>query len=252
MIRLLKRTFLHLPHIGERRERWLWKLGIASWNELLLRMDSLSFPPHLRTRIEQCLIESMQALRTLDASYFERRLPPREHWRAYEEFKGCVQCLDIETTGLFPSGSYITVVGLYDGRRVRQFVRGENLDELPHALEGCRLLLTFNGRRFDVPFLLSEIPELEMQCMHADLLHLTRRLGIKGGLKSVEAQLGIARPEEVQGLDGYDAVRLWRQHERGVDGALERLLEYNAQDVINLQRIMDVLYERACKKTMEG
>lgn len=242
---------MHLPHIGERRERWLWRLGIASWEELLLRMDSLSLPPHQRTRMEHCLIESIHALRALNASYFARRLPSREHWRAYEEFKGCIQCLDIETTGLFPSESYITVVGLYDGRRVRQFVRGDNLDELPYALEGCRLLLTFNGRRFDVPFLLSEMPELEMRCMHADLLYLTRRLGIRGGLKSVEAQLGIARPEEVRGLDGYDAVRLWRLHERGMDGALERLLEYNAQDIINLQKIMDALYRRACKTAME-
>ncbi|HIH69434.1 ribonuclease H-like domain-containing protein [Methermicoccus shengliensis] len=67
--------------------------------------------------------------------------------------------------------------------------------------EGRRLLLTFNGRRFDVPFLLSEMPELEMQCMHADLLYPTRLIGIRGGLKSVEAQLGIARSEEVQGQD---------------------------------------------------
>ncbi|HIH69435.1 hypothetical protein [Methermicoccus shengliensis] len=64
MIRLLKRTFLHLPHV------------VASWNDI-------------EDRFSIGLTESRQALRTLDASYFARMLPPREHWRAYEEFKGC-------------------------------------------------------------------------------------------------------------------------------------------------------------------
>jgi len=231
------------------RERLLWKAGIMSWDALLERAEELPLSPNQRAELKACTMHSIEALKLEDAAYFAHSLPPREHWRGYNQFKQDALFLDIETTGLSPSTSCITVVGIFDGNEVHQFVK-DNLDGLYELLEGCKLLLTFNGRRFDVPFLLAHVPELELDCMHTDLLQLTRQLGIRGGLKSVEVQLGISRPEQVQGLTGYDAVKLWRAHERGVDGALETLLEYNAQDIINLQTIMDVLHERACKGLM--
>ncbi len=247
---MLPKTFLHLPHIGQVREKLLWKAGIMSWDALLERAEELPLPPSQRAELELCTMHSMEALKLEDAAYFAHSLPPGEHWRGYNQFKQDALFLDIETTGLSPSTNCITVVGIFDGNGVHQFVKGDSLDGLYELLEGCKLLLTFNGRRFDVPFLLAHVPGLELDCMHTDLLYLTQRLGIRGGLKSVEVQLGISRPEQVQGLTGYDAVRLWREHERGVDGALETLLEYNAQDIINLQTIMDVLHERACKGLM--
>jgi len=36
-------------------------------------------------------------------------------------------------------------------------------------------------------------------------------------------------------VDGLDAVRLWREHQRGAHGALETLLAYNAADVLSLE-----------------
>ena len=96
---------------------------------------------------------SIAALEALDHAYFSRRLPAREHWRAWPEFRGKVAFLDIETTGLDIGRDALTVVGVYDGVRRQSFVRGVNLEDLPRALAARRLLVTFNGLRFDVPFL---------------------------------------------------------------------------------------------------
>ena len=38
-------------------------------------------------------------------------------------------------------------------------------------------------------------------------------------------------------IDGYDAVRLWAMHERGVPRALETLLTYNAEDTVVLEQL---------------
>ena len=51
----------------------------------------------------------------------------------FPEFADQCVYLDIETTGLSSVFDRITVVGLYDGRKYKVFVDGENLDELPDS-----------------------------------------------------------------------------------------------------------------------
>ena len=65
------------------------------------------------------------------------------------------------------------------------------------------------------------------------------RLGFKGGLKKIEPRFGIHRPKEVNGMDGYMAVLLWQRYQRGDQGALDLLLTYNREDVVNLEVLMD-------------
>jgi len=71
-----------------------------------------------------------------------------------------------------------------------------------------------------------------------DLCYLLRRLGLTGGLKHVERQLGISRRPEVKGLDGLDATRLWREYRRGSREALDLLLTYNKEDVVNMEALL--------------
>ena len=40
-------------------------------------------------------------------------------------------------------------------------------------------------------------------------------------------------------VDGREAVRLWHEHERGVDGALERLIAYNREDAVNMETVLE-------------
>jgi hypothetical protein len=74
-------------------------------------------------------------------------------------------------------------------------------------------------------------------------------LGIKGGLKAVEEKLGLERPKEIKDISGYDATVLWAKHLRGDKAALERLIQYNAEDVVHLKAIMEIAYDKLCEQT---
>ena len=239
---MLRETFLHIDGVGRRREEILWRSGIRTWDDVPRLGSGAGLPASVVHRIDSEVVRSDEALRRGRYRYFADALPAREHWRALPEFRGAVGYLDIETTGLSIGRDAVTVVGVYDGRRERSFVKGENLDELPATLDRMKILVTFNGGRFDLPFLRRAFPRMRLDQIHMDLLHGMHRLGYHGGLKRIEAQLGIERSEETAGLRGWDAVRLWEAHESGDEGALELLLQYNMEDVIHLETLADLAY----------
>jgi hypothetical protein len=104
-------------------------------------------------------------------------------------------------------------------------------------------LITFNGSSFDLPVIRKRLfADLRSEFAHRDLLHVCRRRGLRGGLKIVEQRLGIARA--TAGISGYDAPRLWDRYEvRGERSALDTLLAYNYEDVINLALLEAILDE---------
>ena len=60
-----------------------------------------------------------------------------------------------------------------------------------------------------------------------DLRYILYSLGFKGGLKSIEHQLGTDRAD-LRDIDGYFAVLLWNEYVRtGDQKALDTLLAYN-------------------------
>lgn len=247
---MLRQTFLHVPGVGYRTEERLWRSGIASWDDVgTERMARIS--THLRGNLIEEIARSEAALRAGRYRYFALRLPLREHWRAWPEFRDAVAFLDIETTGLDIGRDALTVVGVYDGRRRRSFVRGTNLEDLPAALERARLLVTFNGARFDVPFLRRAFPRMRLDQLHLDLVNPMHRLGYWGGLKRIERRLGIERSDETAGMSGFDAVRLWAEYEAGDDDALDRLIAYNLEDVVNLEPLAEFAYASLRERTLD-
>jgi len=150
--------------------------------------------------------------------------------------------VDIETTGLNRHQYELTVVGICleqgRSRRVIQLyeaeLSGRNvLDAVRHA----DALYTFNGERFDLPFIGHHLGlNLAKHLEHCDLMYRCWNQGLWGGQKKVERRLGIGR--QTVGLDGADAVNLWLDYkENGSERALKKLLRYNAEDVTNLARI---------------
>lgn len=154
--------------------------------------------------------------------------------------------LDIETTGLSCQYANITVIGIYlvngSNTRLVQLVgekaTGKNLLK---ALGGVNTIFTYNGSRFDLPFIQSSLGvDLADRYHHHDLMYDCWRCNLKGGFKAVEAQLCI--PRKLKGITGLDAVRLWCQYKNYDDqDALNILLEYNKEDVINLKVLKDKL-----------
>ena len=145
----------------------------------------------------------------------------------------------------------ITVIGLFDGLGVQSFVNGRNLDEFEAAVAQYDLVITFNGTCFDLPFIRRWFPGISLPPAHIDLRFLLNRLGYRGGLKRIEKALDISRGHEIEGMNGFDAVRLWRAHTWGDRDALDTLIQYNTADIVNLQPLMELGYRKMKEKVMK-
>jgi uncharacterized protein len=242
---MLKNTFLHIPRIGRRTEDKLWKNGFISWEDYIDKYDSCPLSTLNPDYMIGYLKDSSRALEKNDARYFSQALPSGDAWRIYGDFRDKTAFVDIETTGLYSGSDKITVIGLFDGKSTKVFIQGINLEDFADEVGKYSLLVTFNGKRFDVPFICSVFGEMPERQGHLDLLYPLRRLGYHGGLKSIEKQVGLEREGALKQMDGYLAVMLWREHCRGNKSALNTLIRYNLEDVVNLQYLTDMVYNEA-------
>ena len=247
---MLRQTFVHTPGVGYVTEKRIWRQA-GTWADFLDCEERIRIPDRLKASVHRMIRESQRRLAARDHRFFDAWLPTPERWRAYGDFHDDAAFLDIETTGLNWSGDLITLVGVADGRRFRTYVRGVDLDELPSDLQRHKVLVTFNGTHFDLPILRNAFPVLP-PLLHIDLQYPMRRLGFRGGLKKLEHRLGLERPDDVKGLTGSDAAKLWRRYERGDEIALDALVEYNRQDVENLRPLMDYAYGALRSKALGG
>lgn len=243
-IEVIKSTFIFVPGVGASTESILWEQGILTWDDWERRSFVASLSETKREVIEAYLNKADRALQRLDSSFFASLFPPSEYWRLYGAFPDKTLFLDIETTGLSPYYDHITVIGTYDGKRIRTFVKGTNLEDFIEYAQDYEIVVTFNGKMFDIPFIKKEFPEFQAPPIHIDLRYLLRSLGISGPLKKIEKQLSIARAEDVRDINGREAAILWSQFLKGDNEALERLLLYNTYDIMNLQSLLHYCYQK--------
>jgi uncharacterized protein YprB with RNaseH-like and TPR domain len=175
-------------------------------------------------------------------------LPPSQQWRAFPEFRHSVAYLDIETTGLGGPDDHITTISVYDGHVISCYVYGHNLEDFEAEVASHALIVTYNGKGFDVPFIERALG-IEMPHAHIDLRYVLASLGYRGGLKGCERQLGIDR-QDLRDVDGFFAVLLWNDYIYNHNlRALETLLAYNILDVINLETLMVIAYNKKLQAT---
>ena len=201
----------------------------------------LPLPPHKAEPVRRVAEESIARLAEREAGWFAARLPSDQAWRLFDEFRESVAYLDIETTGMGGPDDYITAITVYDGKSLRHYVQGDNLFDFRDEIDDYRLLVTYNGKCFDLPFIRNYFG-LPMRQAHIDLRYALASLGYRGGLKGCERQLGLVRAD-LEDVDGYFAVLLWWDYlNRGNERALETLLAYNTLDVVNLETLMFLAY----------
>jgi uncharacterized protein YprB with RNaseH-like and TPR domain len=244
---MIERTFCHIPGVSVRFEQMLWEIGVQCWDCLADR-SIVSLSVDRMRRIDDHLRKSREHLLLTDPRFFTGCLPSRYHWRLFSAFRHATAYLDIETTGLGDPGDHITTIALYDGKSVFHYVHGENLEDFKSDIQRYKLLVTYNGKCFDVPFIRRSLG-MAMPQAHIDLMYVLRGLGITGGLKGCEKKLGLDR-KDLNGVDGFFAVLLWREFVRSGDrAALETLLAYNIEDAVNLETLMVTAYNLNLKDT---
>ncbi|MEW5896533.1 MAG: ribonuclease H-like domain-containing protein [Nanoarchaeota archaeon] len=243
---MIRNSFLFLEKISRKKEKNIWKQGIKHWQDFLQTEKISGVSKQKKYYYERKIKEAQQALLDNDSSYFMSKLPKKEMWRLYNSFKEECCFLDVEVD----SQGKIILVGISDNHSTKQFVKCINLDKAPveRELNKYKLLITFNGSAFDLPKLKKEL-KVEINIPHIDLKPLCITLGLKGGLKEIEKILNLHRPAHLYG----NPVELWKAFHASRDREwLELLLNYNKEDVENLQRIMEYTYKKAVEELQKG
>lgn len=252
----IENSFIPVRGVGETTERTLWQQGITHWEKF--ERDAVG--ETTGERIESFIETARDRLDANDTRFFNDAFPSKHQWRLYENFENEACFFDIETTGLNHSNDEVTTVSVHRDGSTRTFVNddspvvGEVLtrEKIEETIGSAPLLVTFNGKRFDVPFLETAL-DVEIDVPHIDLMYPCRQLDLTGGLKRIEKTVGIDRDQP--DITGRDAVRLWRNYERGDPDALTTLVSYNRDDTVNLRRLMnhvtrtlhDDVFESVCQ-----
>lgn len=165
--------------------------------------------------------------------------------------------LDVETTGLNAGvGTLVFVVGIASIRdnaiMLTQFFLHDPATETAFLLAVANYLrdfdqiVTFNGRRFDLPLLVGRFDLYRMSdpipSQHVDLLFLARRIWArrlrKSNLSTLESRiLGLGRVNDLPGSEApgryFDYL-----HERDIDGVMP-VIDHNRQDLISMVLLAD-------------
>jgi uncharacterized protein YprB with RNaseH-like and TPR domain len=240
---VLQHTFLHVPGIAKTTERRLWKSGCKTWDDLLEDPMKWSLGSADKTMAKRHIEKSRDALKTQEHQFFRKGLGMRQAWRAFPEFRNSCVYLDIETDGNGKNQA-ITMIGLYDGETYTCLLQGDNLANFRDIISRYSMVVTFFGGSFDLPVIENEFFGLRFDQIHIDLCPTLSQIGIRGGLKKIEKQLGIERSPETEGLTGRDAIFLWRRYaQRNDEAALDRLIAYNKEDCVNLEKLAEHAYD---------
>jgi uncharacterized protein YprB with RNaseH-like and TPR domain len=169
---------------------------------------------------------------------------------------------DTETTGLGGGAgvlAFLIGIAWFDDQQrlhAEQFLLRSPAEEAPlleafaERLEACELLVSYNGKAFDLPLLngrmvmnrRAKLPDRA----HLDLLHVGRRLH-KGRLGpcrliGLEADvLGFERGPDIAGID--IAPRYAHFLRSGDESALEQVVEHNAWDVVSMAALVGLYGE---------
>jgi uncharacterized protein YprB with RNaseH-like and TPR domain len=187
--------------------------------------------------------------------------------KAFDMYFSPLQCgvLDIETTGLRPYKDQVILVGFvlpeYDTQgnpvmhAVQLFAQSpeEERDLLLAAdkiLQKLDCVITYNGRRFDIPFLQTRAKKHHLTISapyDLDLYQVIRNYSplhqVLPSLrqKSIEIYMGLSSARD-DAIDGGESVRLYMEYlNTGEDRLFQTIMLHNHDDILQLLRILPIL-----------
>ena len=238
---MIRNSFIFLPRIGPATEKRIWNQGITDWDSFLKTSHITGMSDKAKSYHERIIRNTSKELYRLNSAYFSSLLPEKHHWRLYPFFREDAVFLDIETSGASRHDD-VTVIGMYDGIDTKIMLQGINLNlnALRNELSRYKIIVTFNGSSFDLPFIRKRYPEVIPRIPHIDIRHVCDKIGLTGGLKEIEKKLGLSRDPLLERFYSGDPYRLWRMYRAtGDEHYLNLLISYNEDDVINLKTIAD-------------
>ena len=242
---LLRRSFQHLPGISASEEARLWAEGITDWKDLIRHTPvQLDLYRKRGDALQSEVQASEAALANRDIAFFAHRLPKREFYRIAASFPECCAFLDIESTGLSTYYDQITLVGWSVGSTYTVLVDPGQIEQLERDLQAHPIVVTFNGSLFDLPFLAKRFKADWTGRFHVDLRYLAKRVGLTGGQKKIEVEIGLVREGSLEGIAGAEAVALWFDYKAGDLDALRDLVRYNHADVEGMKSLFEEVIRR--------
>lgn len=234
---MIDQTFIHCKGIGPAYEKKLQDAGFKDWDSVLSNTNDLPFNGKVASNLIEELKKSRTALNCEDIKYFVKRFPTRDQWRILARFYDRASYFDIETTEIAFGISVITLIVCYHKGKLYHFIKNENLDDFLDLLDDIELLVSFNGGSFDVPHILNNFRISDIPCAHIDLRWQCYHCQYRYGLKNIEIEMGIQRPDDLKGIDGLEAIYLWHRWENGDHKSRKKLIRYCCADVLSLKLI---------------
>ena len=229
---LLEQSLCMMSGMSPEAECRLRRLGILTCRQLACEAGRVMSKSHA-IRVRSAFAEWEMARDNGLIDWMVNHLPVGHRVRALKDYWSDAVFYDIETDGT-AAASCITCISTLRNGEMRTFWRGRNLPEFLSEWAKAKILVSFNGKRFDTPivckaFGLTSIPA------QIDLMDEAAHYGYRGGLKAVEKRVGFMR--NVAGCrDGRDAVRLWSEYEQTKSEDILKVLQgYNQDDVLSLE-----------------
>ena len=244
-MKILDQSLCHLDGLSPMTEISLRNRGIRNTRQLIDQVDTFFSPKHAeRLRKSYYRLELARQLDLVDI--LVNSLPCGHRVRVLGDYYQSALFLDIETTGT-QRNAQITCISTYRDGQLNSYVQGRNLDDFLYEWAQAKVVVAFNGKRFDLPHLQKAF-NLATLPAQIDLMDEARHYGYNGGLKAIEYQIGFQRKKSVCN-DGKAAIHFWEKYHNTNDiNALIDLLHYNAEDV----RILTVLWRIILKHSLEN
>jgi len=238
---LIETSFLQFTGIGKKTFSKLLDAGYTDWNSIVENPYNLPFGSSMSTRLLVEIREYQAQLQNRNIAFFTERLVAEDKWKILLDYYDRISYFDIETNGDIYGNNITVIVCLHKGT-IYRYVNSENIESFLDILEDVELLVSFNGISFDIPMVQNFFHIRLIPCPHIDLRWVCYHKNLRGGLKSIEKQMGIQRPKHLDGVDGMDAIVLWHNWIEKNDHASKKLLlEYCEMDVVSLQLLTQKL-----------
>ena len=241
---LLFQSLILLSDITAEKEAEYWSKGINTLSDLAdsveeqLSFFSESITDEVNTLVNRGLGNINDIIYRL-----ENKTGKKDFYRVAYSIPEYVMFIDIETTGLSPVYHYVTVIGWMMNGQYKYWNPGMDTFEFINDFKKCKLIVTFNGTRFDRVFIDKLFPELNvLNKPNLDLLYFCHRFNLSNGQKYIEDLLGFKRPANIKECDGKEAIALWYKFIFGENYALKTLINYNYLDVIGMTFVLDKIF----------